>query len=89
MASFVLTITHPQFSKTQTITVPDARLAEFFDNLRNHVYGKPGTPPVALTRMQAVDKFAADWAADVNRLHKQAKAAADAATLPAPGDIDA
>lgn len=89
MASIVLTISHPSLSKTQTITMPDARLVEFIDNLRNHVYGKPGTPPVALTRAQAVDKFASEWDVAIRRRYKEAKAIADAATLTPPGEIDA
>jgi hypothetical protein len=89
MASISFNITHPQLTKTVTITVTDARLLEFVDNLRNHVYGKPGTPPTALTRTQAADKLLADFEAEARRLYKQTKAAANAATLPAPGDIDA
>jgi hypothetical protein len=89
MANITFTITHPSLSKTQTITVSDARLVEFIDNLRNHVYGKPGTPPAVLTRVATVDKLLADLEAEVRRLYKGSKEAADRATLPAPGEIDA
>jgi hypothetical protein len=83
MATITLTISHPQLSKTQTLTVPDARLVEFIDNLRNHVYQPPNQ-----TRVQAVDALAANWETNVRRLYKHAKEAADRAALPAPGEID-
>jgi hypothetical protein len=84
MATITLTITHPLLSKTQTITLPDARLVEFVDNLRNHIYAQP-----AQTRSEAVDTFVANWETNVRRLYRHAKEAADRATLTPPGEIDA
>jgi hypothetical protein len=89
MASVSFNITHPQLTKTVTITVSDARLLEFMDNLRNHYYGKPGTPPVALTRLETADKFLADFEAEARQLYKASKEAANRATLTPPSEIDA
>lgn len=89
MASISFNITHPNLTKTVTITVADARLLEFMDNLRNHFYGQPGTPPVPLTRLQTADKLLADFEDKVRRLYKESKAAADRATLAPPPEVDA
>ena len=89
MASISITITHPQLTKTVTVTVADARLLEFVDNLRNHFYAKQGTPPVALTRAAAADKLLADLEFEVRNLYRNSKAAADRATLPAVSEVDA
>ena len=87
MASISFNITHPQLSKTVTITVTDARLLEFVDNLRNHYYGKPNS--IALTRTAAVDKLLADFETKLRNLYKESKSAAERAALPAPGEVDA
>ena len=84
MASISFNVTHPQLTKTVTITVADARLLEFADNLRNATYNTG----VVLTRAQAVDRLLEDMARDLRALYKESKAAADRATLPAPGEID-
>ncbi len=80
MASFSITATHPQLSTTKTITVTDARMVEFADNIRL------GTN---LTRAQAIDGLLADVERYMRERYKRAKEATDRAALVPPGEIDA
>jgi len=86
MASLTITITHPQLTRSTVINTTDARMLEFVDALRTHVYGTPATP---LTRLQATDTLLNDLSMNARGLYARAKKAeADAAATPIP-DIDA
>jgi hypothetical protein len=86
MASLTITITHPQLTRSTIINTTDARMLEFMDALRSHVYGTSAAP---VTRLQAADTLLNDLAASARGRYQQAKQAeADAAAIPIPG-IDA
>ena len=86
MASLAITLTHPQLTRSVTITVPDARMLEFMDALRNRIYGTPSAP---VTRIVAAETLVNDLAANARGLYARAKKAeADAAAVPIP-EIDA
>lgn len=86
MASLAITLTHPQLTRSTTITVPDARMLEFMDALRHHIYGQPTAP---VTRLQAAETLLNDLAANARGLYARAKKAeANAAAAPIP-EIDA
>ena len=86
MASLAITLTHPSLTRSVTLTVPDARMIEFMDALRNHIYGTPSAP---VTRIQAAETLINDMASQARGLYARAKwAEADAAVAPI-GEIDA
>ena len=86
MASITINVTHPQLTRSKTITLSDARLLEFADVLRTHVYGTPAAP---VTRVQAVDTLLLDMSAQARGLWARAKSAEAAAIASPPPEIDA
>ena len=96
MASITVTFTHPQLTRTETLTVPDAKLVEFADLLRTLNYpdevpaGSPeGTPASDPTRAKAIQYFAEGMIRSVRETYKRLKDQEAKAAVPAPGEIDA
>ena len=89
MASITVTFTHPQLTRTETLTVPDAKLIEFVDLLRNLNYPQEGAPLAPPTRAKAVEYFAQAMIRSVRETYRRLKAQQAVAAVPAPGEIDA
>lgn len=89
MASVTITFSHPQLTHSETLTVADARLVEFADLLRNYNYPQEGSPAAAISRAEAINRFAEGVIQSVRITYKGLKdAEARAALTPAP-EIDA
>lgn len=79
MASIEIKITHPNLTRSVTLTVADNRLLEFVDAARTHIYGTPKAPK---TRIETVDKLLADLANTIRNLYSRAKRKEAAAPIP-------
>lgn len=93
MASVSIQFSHPQLpsgSRAVTLTVPDAKLIEFADNLIEYKYKGQGVDGADLTRVQAIDKLMNSTLDGYKQLYRRTKAdALKESNLPDPGDLDA
>ena len=89
MASITVTFTHPQLTRTETLTVSDAKLVEFADLLRTLNYPDEGDPLADPTRAKAIQYFAEAMIRSVRETFKRLKDQQAKAAVLAPGEIDA
>ena len=89
MATISIQFSHPQLTHTETLTVPDAKVVEFADLLRNFNYPPEGDPPVAITRAAAITRWCESYLNGVRGYYKRLKEDEAKSQLTPPDEIDA
>lgn len=89
MANVTVIFTHPSFNRTETLDMPDDRMAALADLLRTLEYSQEGIPPSSISRGKAVEYFAKGMIRSVRETYRRLKDQEAKAAIPPSPEIDA
>ena len=87
MATIQVVFTHPNVTLTRTLSLPDAKLIELLDLLRNREYAPTGSPPVPVSRQVAAEMYGDQMLKSPKDTYQRLKRQEDHAAVPPPPDL--
>ena len=89
MAKIEVTYTHPNVTLTETLQLPDAKLLELLDLLRNREYPPEGSPPVPISRQEAAKRYGQQMLKSPQDTYQRLRRQNDHEAVPPPPDLTA